>query len=253
MEKKTAQVLNLAVNTDLPQCQLPNEIFTKAINFRPENNSLVSINKSAIAPSGGSKPWAALPIDGFIDLPEILRMDFNNSMDNTPANPDANIYWTVNTWHGAPSYVEGVDSSDIAVTNCCFFIAPYIYGGTTPPVPVEISLLITLLSTISDNMLIENTSAGSTISLSPTNHILYQGVDTGRVVALNEYFTLLFQYSSATDKTTLFIKDGSAYINLGDNTGNQVIPWNFEVNSPWGRDMLTERISSIIAYRGLVV
>ncbi len=253
MEKKTTQVLNLAVNTDLPQCQLPNEIFTKAINFRPENNSLVSINKSAIAPANGSKPWAALPIPGYIDLPEILRMDFNDSLDNVPANPDPDIYWTVNNWTGTPSYVEGIDASDKAVTGCAFYISPFIYGGGTPPVPVEISLLITLVSTVSDTLLIQNTSMGPVIGLNASNEILYQDVNTGKTVTLNEYFTLLFQYTSSSGKTTLFIKEGNTYINLGDNTGAPVLNWNFEVNSPWGRDTLTERISQIVAYRGLIV
>lgn len=252
MEKKIAHVQKLSVNTDLPQCQLSDEVFTKAINFRSENNSLVSIHKSAVAPAGASKPWSVLPDLDVIILPEILRLDFNNNLTNTAANPDPDIYWTVNQWAGTPTYVAGPTAEDLAVTNCCFYISPFIYNGFNPPVVVEISLLITLLSTVNNNLLTENTSAGSIIELSPTNHILYQGVDTGQTVNLNEYFTLLFQYSSATDKTELFFKNGTTYISLGVNTGSPVLNWNFEVNSPWGRDMASERIASIVAYRGLI-
>ena len=62
MEKKTVLIQDLSINFDLPQCNLSNEVFTKAINFTCVNGKFVTTNESAPAPVVSEKgPWAALP------------------------------------------------------------------------------------------------------------------------------------------------------------------------------------------------
>lgn len=62
MEKKTVLIQDLSINFDLPQCNLSNEVFTKAINFTCVNGKFVTTNESAPAPVASEKgPWAALP------------------------------------------------------------------------------------------------------------------------------------------------------------------------------------------------
>lgn len=62
MEKKTVLIQGLSINFDLPQCNLSNEVFTKAINFTCVNGKFVTTNESAPAPVASEKgPWAALP------------------------------------------------------------------------------------------------------------------------------------------------------------------------------------------------
>lgn len=62
MEKKTVLIKDLLINFDLPQCNLPNEVFTKAINFTCVNGKFVTTNESAPAPVASEKgPWSPLP------------------------------------------------------------------------------------------------------------------------------------------------------------------------------------------------
>jgi hypothetical protein len=62
MEKQVIQANNLSVNLDLPQCYLPDNVFTRAINFVSFNNMLVATKKSVFAPKGSSKgPWDSIP------------------------------------------------------------------------------------------------------------------------------------------------------------------------------------------------
>ena len=62
MEKKTVLIQDLSINFDLPQCNLSNEVFTKAINFTCVNGKFVTTNESAPAPVASEKgPWTALP------------------------------------------------------------------------------------------------------------------------------------------------------------------------------------------------
>ena len=62
MEKKTVLIQDLSINFDLPQCNLSNEVFTKAINFTCVNGKFVTTNESAPAPVASEKgSWIALP------------------------------------------------------------------------------------------------------------------------------------------------------------------------------------------------
>lgn len=62
MEKKTVLIQDLSINFDLPQCNLSNEVFTKAINFTCVNGKFVTTNESAPAPVASEKgPWPSLP------------------------------------------------------------------------------------------------------------------------------------------------------------------------------------------------
>lgn len=62
MEKKILLIQDLSINFDLPPCNLPDNVFTKAINFTCINGKFVTTNESAPAPVASEKgPWAALP------------------------------------------------------------------------------------------------------------------------------------------------------------------------------------------------
>lgn len=50
MEKKSLHITNLEVNTDLPGCELPANVFTRAVNFRPVDGKLVGTKVAVPAP-----------------------------------------------------------------------------------------------------------------------------------------------------------------------------------------------------------
>jgi hypothetical protein len=62
MQNQITLVNDLSVNTDLPQCYLPDNVFTRAINFVNINGMLVGTKESVFAPKKSLKgPWEAIP------------------------------------------------------------------------------------------------------------------------------------------------------------------------------------------------
>ena len=69
MEKKSLHITNLEVNTDLPGCELLDNVFSKAINFRPVDGKLVGTKVAMEAPFKADYEawilylWATVPIE----------------------------------------------------------------------------------------------------------------------------------------------------------------------------------------------
>jgi hypothetical protein len=62
MEKKVAVIQNMSVNLDLPQCDLPDNVFTRAINFVTINSKLTATKESVSAPKLSKRgSWAPIP------------------------------------------------------------------------------------------------------------------------------------------------------------------------------------------------
>lgn len=70
MEKKSLHITDLEVNTDLPGSELPANVFTKAINFRPVDNKLVGTKIAVPAPyyynyrEWVKYTWKPIPTEG---------------------------------------------------------------------------------------------------------------------------------------------------------------------------------------------
>lgn len=69
MEKKSLHITNLEVNTDLPGCELPANVFSRAVNFKPVDGKLVGTKVAMAAPFKADYEswllylWATVPIE----------------------------------------------------------------------------------------------------------------------------------------------------------------------------------------------
>ena len=110
MEKKVAVIQNLSINLDLPQCDLPDNILTRAINFVCTNNKIVATKESVPAPKLSKKgPWPLLPgtrlIAPSFNLPTELAHTFShNSPMQTLLIADVAYLITNNTIGGIQRY-----------------------------------------------------------------------------------------------------------------------------------------------------
>lgn len=243
----TASIRDLSVNLDLPQCDLPDNILTKAINFTSINGKLVTTKMSVQAPVNTSG-WLPLPGSGIISLSQIFHLSFDAaSFDDTATAPDILNKWDISLWGtDAPEYVPVVTgSADLAVTHNVFIIQPTFQYAQ------PISLLVTLKTTVANNMLMEDTSAAAVITIDSSNRIVFLTTVTTGVVAIDTYFTLLFQLDSL-GVTRLYLKEGDYYTYLG--MASLVLDHNLEFNSPWGRaDRRTVYVSDIAGYKGHII
>lgn|SRR5574343_453172 len=177
---------------------------------------------------------------GFLaDWTTTYILNFQNNFGNS-VESDPNNLWNVTIWAGTPSYVSN-GSGGLAVTDCVFVLDPTIEDNNA--VAIEFSVM----STIYDNVLVEGTSANPYITITANGYLKIEDTITSEVMYPNIYYSFIFKQIES-GMVEIYLKKEGTYQLVLTSFNPFLVRGNLEFNSPWGRDMSTERIDFVKLY-----
>lgn len=187
-----------------------------------------------------TKPLVYSGVSPVADWQLVHDLEFTDSDFRNYATPDAGNYWNITVWTGVPSYVPN-NSGGFAVTGCTFYLSPVL--ETSKFAAVEFSVL----TTVYDSLLVEGTSAGEYIYITAEGFLKVESTVTTETLTLNTYYTFLFKQTGA-NSVEIYLKKAGSFTLLMTSANEMLVRGNLEFNSPWGRDVLSERIDFVKLY-----